>query len=503
VTAPWWEGSVLYQVYPRAFADSNGDQVGDLPGITNRLGHVAGRPDALGVDGIWLSPFYPHGGVDGGYDVTDFTGVSPEYGRLADVDRLLAASHAAGARLLVDLVVGHTSDRHPWFTASRSSRSDAHRTWYLWADGRPDGGPPTNWVAEFGGPAWTRDPATGQWYHHSFYPGQPDLNWRNPAVREAMAEVMRFWLDRGADGFRVDAIQYVIKDDRLRDNPPARRSSSLWGAEPGGLRRKWSRDQASVVEVIRALRRVTDAYPGAVLLGELYAPAERLATAYGGPARDGFQLALAHQIAKSEWDAGAFRRAISAAERYLAPPLAPTWAFSNHDQPRHATRWGIERARLAALILLTLRGTVSLYQGEELGAVDDPRPGPWSTNDPFGRDPARAPIDWAEAERQRRDPGSVLALYRALIAERRRSPALRRGTLQLLTGLPSGVLGYERTAGRERRTVLANMGSRRARIPWAGRSPNAVLTTEPDGEIRFENGRIVLEPDTGVLIRST
>jgi alpha-glucosidase len=311
---------------------------------------------------------------------------------------------------------------------------------------------------------------------------------------------MRFWLDRGADGFRVDAIQYVIKDERLRDNPPAGRPRGPWGEEPGGLRRRWSRDHEGVIEVIRGLRRVSNGYPGAVLLGELYAPADRLAATFGGPARDGFQLVLDHQIAKSAWSASAFQRAVAAAERYLPPPLAPTWAFSNHDLSRHATRWGPGRGRVSALILLTLRGTISLYQGEELGAVDDPRTGRWSTHDRFGRDPARAPIDWAEADRQRPDAGSLLALYRDLIAERRRSPALRHGTLQLLGGLPRGVLGYERLAGHERVIVLANLGTRRAHVDWPDAAPTVVLATQPEA-VSLERGRLMLDPDAGVLLR--
>ena len=244
------------------------------------LDHVAGA-GGLGVDAVWLAPFYPHGGVDGGYDVTDHTAVSPEFGSLADVTDLIDACHRAGIRVLVDLVVGHVSDRHPWFVAARSSRTDPRRDWFVWADGRADGGPPTNWVAEFGGPAWTRDPATGQWYHHSFYPEQPDLNWRNPAVRAAMAEVMRFWLDRGVDGLRLDAVQYLLKDPQLRDNPPAVRVRPPWPPEPGGLRRRWSRDQRGVARILRELRQVSDDYPGTILVGELYAPAERLATALG------------------------------------------------------------------------------------------------------------------------------------------------------------------------------------------------------------------------------
>jgi alpha-glucosidase len=500
MSRPWWDGSVIYEIYPRAFADANGDQVGDLPGAVGHLDHVG--PHGLDVDAVWLTPFFPSGGVDGGYDVTDYTAVAPEYGTLADVDRLVARAHERGVRVLLDLVVGHTSDRHPWFVAARSSRADPHRSWYLWADSRPGGGPPTNWVAEFGGPAWTEDAVTGQWFHHSFYRAQPDLNWRSPAVRSAMADVMRFWLDRGVDGFRVDAIQYTVKDRRLRDNPPARPPRPPWSPEPGGLRRRWSLDQRGVAGVIRGLRRVADAYPEAVLLGELYAPAQRVAAALGGTRADGFHLAMAHQIADGPWDAGAFRRAIAAAERHLPPPLAPTWAFSNHDRSRSASRWGLERARLAALVLLTLRGAVCLYQGEEIGMLDDARPGPWSTHDPYGRDKARAPFDWSEAARQQADPTSLLALYRELIRLRRRSPALRHGTLRMLAGQPPGVVAYERRAGRERLLVVANMADHPVRIQLpAGSRPEAVLGTAFDRPPYLAGNRLDLMAGEGVILR--
>ncbi len=366
----------------------------------------------------------------------------------------------------------------------------------------------TGWPSS-AGPAWTLDPATGQWYHHSFYPAQPDLNWRNPAVRSAMADVMRFWLDRGVDGFRVDAIQYLIKDARLRDNPPGGVARPPWPAEPGGLRRRWSRDQRGVIGVLRRLRRVADAYPGTALLGELYGPADRVAAAFGGARRDGVHMALDHQIAKSPWDAAAFRRAIAAAERHLPPPLAPTWAFSNHDLSRHATRWGAARARLAALLLLTLRGTVCVYQGEEIGMVDVP-PGarsPWSTHDRAGRDPARSPFDWDEVARQRAIRHSLLVFYRSLIGLRRRTPALRHGTLSLLRDLPTGVLGYERAAGTERLLVVANMGSTPARIrlPDDGEAAElaarVLAATATASEPRIEHGRLTLDPDEGVLLR--
>ena len=498
MTPSWAEGAVLYQIYPRAFADADGDGVGDLRGVIARLDYLAGNPGALGVDAVWLSPIYPHGGVDGGYDVTDHTSVAPEFGSLADVDRLLAACHAWGLRVLLDLVTGHTSDQHRWFTDARGSRASAFRDWYLWADPRPGPAPPTNWVADFGGSAWTMDPVSAQYFHHSFYPEQPDLNWRNPAVRAAMAEVMRFWLDRGVDGFRVDALEFLIKDRRLRDNPPAGPPRPPWSPEPGGLRRRWTHNQPGVAGVLRHLRQITDEYPDRILLGELYAPAGRVAAALGSARGPGLHLGLDHQLAKSAWSASAFRRAIDAAERHLAPPRSPTWAFSNHDLSRHATRWGPERARLAALILLTLRGTVCLYQGEEIGMIDAPPSA--GAPDRAGRDLARTPFDWDEAASQRSDHESLLALYRSLIDLRHRSPATRHGTLSLLRGLPRGVLGYERLLEAERLTVLANMGDRRATVRLPSGQPDTLLMATDLHQVHPAGGKVELDADQGVVM---
>ncbi|MGH2462557.1 MAG: alpha-amylase family glycosyl hydrolase [Candidatus Limnocylindria bacterium] len=497
MTPSWADGAVLYQIYPHAFADANGDGIGDLAGVIARLDHLAGDPSGLGVDAVWLSPIYPHGGVDGGYDVTDHAAVAPEFGSLADLDRLLAECHARRLRVLLDLVTGHTSDRHPWFTAARASRASASRDWYLWADPRPGPAPPTNWVAEFGGSAWSLDPISGQYFHHSFYPEQPDLNWRNPAVRAAMGAAMRFWLDRGVDGFRVDALEFLIKDRRLRDNPPAGPPRPPWSPEPGGLQRRRTRNQPGVAGVLRHLRGICDEYPDRVLLGELYSPALRVAASLGGARGPGLHLALDHQLAKSPWQASSFRRAIAAAERHLAPPRSPTWAFSNHDLSRQATRWGPGRARLAALILLTLRGTVCLYQGEEIGMTDAPMAagGP----DRAGRDSARAPFDWDEAARQRDDPNSLLALYRRLI-DLRHTPVMRHGTLELLRGLPTGVLGYERIRGVRRVTVLANMGDRRTSIRLRPGSRTKVLLATHAGQLALSSARVELAPDQGVLL---
>ena len=498
MTRPWWDGAVIYQIYPRAFADADRDGIGDLAGITAHLGHLAGQPGSLGADAIWISPIYPHGGVDGGYDVTDHTAVAAEFGTLAEFDRLVSTAHKAGLRVLLDLVSGHVSDRHPWFEAARSSRTDPHRDWFLWADPRPGGRPPTNWVAAFGGSAWTVDPVSGQSYHHSFFSEQPDLNWRNPVVRSAIAEVMRFWFDRGVDGFRVDALEFLLKDERLRDNPPAGPPRPPWSDEPGGLQRRWTRNQRGVTAILRGMRRVAGAYPDRVLLGELYAAPNVLARALGGRRHDAMHLVFDHQLAKSPWDAAAFRRAIAAAERHLAPPLAPTWALSNHDLPRHATRWGPDRARLAALILLTLRGAVCLYQGEEIGMTDADLP-PSARLDPFGRDPARQPIDWAAVARQRRDPTSLLSLYRGLIALRHRTPALCAGSLRILTGLPSGVLGYDRGAGRQRVSVFANMGSGPARIRRLGR--RSVLAATDVDQPAATGDVLTIGPNQGIVVR--
>jgi alpha-glucosidase len=281
----WWQRGIIYQVYPRSFQDSNGDGVGDLPGILSRLDYLA----AFGVDTIWISPIHPSPMADFGYDVSDFTAVDPVFGNLADFDRLVAAAHARGIRVILDYVANHSSDRHPWFLESRASRTHPRRDWYIWRDPGPDGGPPNNWLSEFGGRAWTFDEATRQYYYHAYLPRQPDLNWRHPDLREAMLAVLRFWLDRGVDGFRVDAIHHLIKDAAFRDNP----LNPEWrpGMSPARrLIRAHTVDQPEVHDAVTAMRRVTDAYPGArVLIGEAYLPIERL-MAYYGVNLSGFHL---------------------------------------------------------------------------------------------------------------------------------------------------------------------------------------------------------------------
>ena len=357
---PWWKSAVVYQIYPRSFADSGRPPagVGDLEGIRRRLGHLAD----LGVDALWLSPIYPSPGHDFGYDVADYCDVDPAFGTLGDLDRLVADAHGLGLRVLLDWVPNHTSDEHPWFVESRSSPANPKRDWYVWRDGDPST-PPNNWVGAFtGGPAWTWDGATGQWYLHQFLPQQPDLNWANPEVVEAMHGVLRFWLDRGVDGFRIDVVHGLGKDPALPDDPP----------ESAGIAHSSLNDRPETHHVIRGLRRLADSYPGdRVLVGEVYLlDTTKVATYYG----DGDELHLAFNFPPlfAPWDAGEWRAHVARVEEEIGARGAwPTWVLSNHDNPRHRTRYGTDqRAAAAAVLLLTLRGTPFLYAGEELGLED-------------------------------------------------------------------------------------------------------------------------------------
>jgi alpha-glucosidase len=480
----WWRTAVIYQVYTRSFQDADGDGVGDLNGVAQRLSHLVD----LGIDALWLSPIFPSPMCDFGYDVRDYCDIHPLFGTLADFDRLLGAAHAVGLRIILDFVPNHTSDRHPWFEESRSSRGNRKRDWYVWRDPGPDGSPPNNWESEFGGPAWTFDAASGQYYYHAYLKQQPDLNWRNPEVEQAMAGVLRFWFDRGVDGFRVDAIHHLIEDQQFRDNPP----DPAWTPEMAPTR-KWLQirtiDQPEVHACIQAMRRIADAYPERVMIGEAYLPIDRL-MAYYGVDLGGFHLPFNFHLISTQWRPKAIAWLIDTYEAALPAGAWPNWVLGNHDRSRVASRLGAAQARVAAMLLLTLRGTPTIYQGEEIGMTDVPIP-PDLRQDPFernvpgfglGRDPERTPMPWragpgagfttgrpwlplnADADvlnvaRQASDPQSMMSLYRALIVLRRRTEILLRGAFRLLAATDE-VLLYERRLDDARVLVALNMTDR-------------------------------------------
>jgi alpha-glucosidase len=515
----WWQRGIVYQVYPRSFQDSDGDGIGDLRGMTARLDHLV----ALGVDAVWLSPIYPSPMADFGYDISDYTGIDPVFGRMADFDALIARAHGLGLKLILDFVPNHTSNQHPWFIESAAGRGSAKRDWYIWHDPAPGGGPPNNWLSNFGGSGWTFDDRSGQYYYHSFLPQQPDLNWRNPAVRAAMADVLRFWMARGVDGFRVDVMWMMIKDDRFRDDPP-NPDYKPGGSSHDRLLPLYTADRPEVHEVVAGLRAVLDEYPDRVMIGELYLPIDRLVTYYG-PHLNEAQLPFNFQLLlMTGWDAGTIARIITDYEAALPPGGWPNWVLGNHDRPRIASRIGRDQARMAAMLLLTLRGTPTIFYGEEIGMTDVPIP-PDAVQDPaekrepgkgLGRDPERTPIPWdgsaghgfttgrpwlpfgdqgTDVAAQRADPQSMLSLYQALIALRRRSPALLQGMVERVRAEGS-VLCYERRSETQRIGVFLNLGAA-AQTVYVATGTVLLSSTGRGGMV---NGATPLEAAEGLVV---
>jgi alpha-glucosidase len=537
----WWRAGVVYQIYPRSFGDSNGDGVGDLAGIAEHLDHLNdGTPASLGVDAIWLSPFYPSPMADFGYDVSDYVDVDPLFGTLADLDRLVAGAHARGIRVIVDLVPNHTSDQHPWFLESRSSRDNAKRDWYVWADSKPDGEPPNNWMSAFprGGRAWTFDERTGQWYLHSFLPQQPDLNWWNPEVREAMDGVMRFWLDRGVDGFRIDVAHRMAKDPELRDNPlvdldddPSAEARAVKLAQ-AGIDQRYDEDWPEVHEILRRFRRTLDAYGDRMAVGEVYLLDLRKLARYYGSGRDELHLAHNFVFLHQPWKPEAFRSVVDEYESLLPADAWPAYFLGNHDHSRVASRYddggnGPARARVGAMMVLALRCTPFLYYGEEIGMSDGPIP-PDRVVDIDGRDPERTPMQWdaspgagftsgdpwlpipPEAARvnvaaQRDDPASLLSLYRRLIWYRRGSAALREGAYRPVADAPEELYAYLREAEGERLLVALNFSGEPVRWPSLPDLPEGghlELSTDParqPGPVRLAG--LAIGADEGVIVR--
>jgi len=479
----WWQTGVIYQIYPRSFQDSNDDGIGDLRGITQRLPYLV----ELGVDAIWLSPIFPSPMADFGYDISDYTGIDPLFGNLDDFDALLAAAHAQGLKVILDLVPNHTSDRHPWFLESRASRRSRKRDWYIWRDPAANGGPPNNWLSVFGGSAWEYDGASGQYYYHAFLAAQPDLNWRNPSVRSAIYEVMRYWFRRGVDGFRVDAVWHLIKDGEFRDNPP---NAGFRATDPPPHHRLiplYTADRPEVHDVIAEMRRVADEFSDRVLIGEIYLPLERMVAYYG---RDlaGVHLPFNFSLLSASWHASSIARLISEYEAALPVGGWPNWVLGNHDRPRIASRVGPNQARIAAMLLLTLRGTPTMYYGDEI-AMNQVAITPDQVRDPLGKNPpgrglgrdgCRTPMRWDNTAHagfstadpwlplgstfdkdsvvdQRRDKTSMHQLYRRLIDLRRKRAALLFGSYgTVLAG--GNLLVFTRKLGRERLLIALNFG---------------------------------------------
>lgn len=483
-SSDWWKTAVIYEIYPRSFGDTNGDGIGDLNGITEHLAYL----EDLGIDAIWITPFYSSPQVDFGYDISDYRGIDPQFGTMADFDRLMAEAKKHNIRVICDMVLNHTSDKHPWFIESESSRTNSKANWYVWHDPKPSGGPPNNWQSIFGHSAWQYVDSRKQYYYHAFYKQQPDLNWENQEVRNAMWDVTRFWMDKGVSGFRLDAITSLFEDIALKDEP------YLTGTNAYGDRnisRIYTDNLPQVHEVLRQLRRVTNEYPGRVLIGETYLPnVGELAKMYG-KANDELQLPMDTQLGfTNQLSAPRFRQKLDDAETKVNGNT-PLFVFSNHDNSRSINRYGdgkhnTEIAKLLATLLLTPRDAALIYYGEELGMLDSPPTRVEDVQDPIGklgwpkekgRDAERTPMQWnSEAEAgftsskhpwlpvasnyktinvasEENDPDSMLNYYKALIKLRRTNPELRGGAFVLTDPNNPKVLSYLRKS-KEGKAVL-------------------------------------------------
>lgn len=516
---PWWQTATFYEVYVRSFQDTDGDGVGDLEGVAARLDYLV----RLGVDAVWLSPVYPSPFLDGGYDVTEFCDVDPVFGDLAAFDRLVAAIHGRGLKIIIDFVVNHTSDRHPWFQASRASRDDPKRNWYVWRDGK-DGGPPNNWGTMLEGSAWTRDAATDQFYYHAFLPEQPDLNWRNPAVRDEMADVLRFWLRRGVDGVRVDGLWHLVEDELLRDDLPAEVEIDDVPVMRG-MRHAFTADRPETHSCLAGLRRMLDTFPERVLIGEVHLPVAQSMRYYAAGAHMPFNFTLV----LTPWNTRALAAAIDHYVNLLPADAWPNWQLGNHDVTRIASRIGHAAARVAAMLLFTLGGTVFIYAGDELGLEDVTVPDPDLRRMPEARHgnhaastaPHRAPMPWdggprggfttglpwlpigpanlvRNAAEQAEDEASLLTLYRDLIELRRREPVLVSAPFQP-EPTQGEVLIYRRSTDGASMLVTLNIAARPQEVVLSGQG--TLLRSTHHGRVGEPcRDRVTLQANEGVII---
>ena len=520
----WWRRAVIYEIAPISFQDSNGDGKGDLPGLLQRIDYLKW----LGVDAVWLTPVQKSPMRDFGYDIADFCTIDPVFGTMADFDRLLEALHQAGIRLILDLVPNHTSSDHPWFAESGSSRSNARANWYLWSDPAANGGPPNNWKSRFGGSAWEWSEARRQFYCHTFLVEQPDLNWRCDAVRQAIAEVMRFWLRKGVDGFRVDASAVLIKDDLLRDNPPNPDADEKMPPPQRDLP-VFTDDRPEAMGCIEMMRQVLDEFDGRVLCGEVQGKTDRIGHFYGSD-KPRLHLPLNFALLDSEWNVLSLQAALDAYFNALPEGGWPVWLIGGHDKQRVASRIGQAQARVLAMLLLTLRGTPFFYMGDEIGKERSPVPHD-RVQDPFeklvpghglGRDGERTPMRWDDGAnggftagepwmpmhdqpsrnvaRLSRERGSILGLYRELIDLRRRHICLQEGDYRPLR-TRDDVLSYERVHGAQRMLVALNISGEPRRWECKARGER-LISTHLDRERQALTGSILLRGNEGIVLQT-
>lgn len=520
----WWQTGIIYQIYPRSFQDSDNDGVGDIKGIISRLDYLKW----LGVTAIWVSPIYPSPMADFGYDISDYENIHPLFGNLDDFDELLRQVHAREMKLVLDFVPNHSSDKHPWFQESRSSKDNPKRDWYIWKDAAEDGSFPNNWLSVFGGPAWEWDENTNQFYYHAFLKEQPDLNWRNPEVVAAMLNAMRFWLEKGVDGFRVDVMWHMIKDKNFRDNP-VNPDYETRMATYEQLLPFYSTDQPEVHEVVAKMRSLLNEYNDRMMIGEIYLPIHKL-VAYYGVDNSGAHLPFNFMLISLPWDARKIAAAIDEYEGVLPQNGWPNWVLGNHDQPRITSRVGMFQARIAAMLLLTLRGTPTIYYGDEIGMRDVPIPfnevqDPQGLNMPdknLSRDPARTPMQWnnelhagfsngipwlrvdkgysrTNVLSETNDPHSMLVFYRKLIQLRQSEPALMMGKYEPVYA-DHQALAYKRVYdGADTFLILLNLTHRPFYFRYKVEG-TVVVATSPELEGKIIDEQLHLSGDEGVII---
>jgi alpha-glucosidase len=520
-----WQRAVIYQIAPMSFQDSNGDGKGDLEGIIQRLSHL----EWLGVDAVWLCPIYRSGMLDFGYDIIDYCDVDPLFGSLAGFDRLLQAMHGRGIKVLLDFVPNHTSSEHPWFIESRASRENPRRDWYVWADAGTDGGPPNNWLSRFGDSAWAFDEKTGQYYYHAFLREQPDLNWRNSQVRRAMGDVLRFWLRRGVDGFRVDASAVLIEDDLLRDDPPDPHYDPEITPPPQRLRRIFTDDRPECMECLEELRAVLDEFPDRALAGEVQGKIGRIGHFYGND-RPRLHLPLNFALLDTPWDASSVQGTIDAYLKAIPDHGWPDWVVGGHDKRRVASRIGPAQARILAMLLLTLRGTPFFFAGDEIGMTDVSIP-PECVQDVFeqrvpgyglNRDPERSPMRWDDSAnggftsgrpwlpmghdigernvaRLQQDPCSLLWLYRSLIRLRKKEKALTIGSYVPMRSR-NDVLMFKRSYAGAELLIALNFSHDPRKLPFDATAA-LLISTHLDRDPGAVQSSLILRGDEGMILR--